>query len=197
MVWGYDALMRILLQNPRRETEIQGPKTVAQLLERLNLLPEAVLVIRGDELITEDEALKEEDTIEIRPVISGGSRSLQTQSRGTEELTLRLRATGNPNHRQGCGNGRVPGQSKALNRVLKNTFTGQAGQKGSDARPPLKGLPTFESSGGGSPPPGTLTIGFTSGGSQAPREPQRTGGVREDSRGAENAADATLQVALK
>lgn len=64
--------MRILLQHPKRETEIKGPRTVGQLLKRLNLLPEAVLVLRGDELVTEDEALKEEDMIEIRPVISGG-----------------------------------------------------------------------------------------------------------------------------
>ncbi len=65
--------MRVLLQHPKRETEIKGPKTVAQLLKRLELLPESVLVIRKDELITEDESLHEEDTIEIRPVISGGS----------------------------------------------------------------------------------------------------------------------------
>lgn len=64
--------MRVLLRHPRRETEINGPRTVGQLLKRLDLLPEAVLVIRADELITEDEALKEDDTIEIRPVISGG-----------------------------------------------------------------------------------------------------------------------------
>ena len=72
LIWEYDARMRVLLQHPKRETEIKGPKTVGQLLKRLNLLPEAVLVLRGDELITEDEALKEEDTVEIRPVISGG-----------------------------------------------------------------------------------------------------------------------------
>jgi sulfur carrier protein len=71
-VWEYDAVMRVLLQHPKRENEIKGPKTVGQLLKRLNLLPEAVLVLRGDELITEDEALKENDMIEIRPVISGG-----------------------------------------------------------------------------------------------------------------------------
>lgn len=64
--------MRIVLQHPRRETEIQGPKTVGQLLKKLDLLPEAVLVIRGEELVTEDVALREDDTIEIRPVISGG-----------------------------------------------------------------------------------------------------------------------------
>lgn len=65
--------MRVLLQHPSRETEIRGARTVGQLLKRLNLLPESVLVIRGEELITEDEALREEDTVEIRPVISGGS----------------------------------------------------------------------------------------------------------------------------
>lgn len=65
--------MRILMQHPKRETEMKGPKTVGQLLKKLDLLPETVLVIRGDELITEDEALQEEDTIEIRPVISGGA----------------------------------------------------------------------------------------------------------------------------
>jgi sulfur carrier protein len=65
--------MRVLLQHPKRETEIKGPRTVGQLLKRLNLLPEAVLVLRGDELVTEDEALKEDDIVEIRPVISGGA----------------------------------------------------------------------------------------------------------------------------
>jgi len=64
--------MRILLQHPKRETEIKGAKTVRQLLKKLDLLPEAVLVLRGNELVTEDEALREDDTIEIRPVISGG-----------------------------------------------------------------------------------------------------------------------------
>ena len=73
LIWEYDAAMRVLLQHPRRETEIKGPKTVSQLLKRLDLLPEAVLVLRGDELVTEDEALKEDDIVEIRPVISGGA----------------------------------------------------------------------------------------------------------------------------
>jgi len=31
-----------------------------------------VLVVRGDDLVTEDELLRDEDRIEIRPVISGG-----------------------------------------------------------------------------------------------------------------------------
>ena len=67
--------MRVLLQHPKRETEITGVKTVGQLLKRLDVLPEAVLVIRDDQLVTEDEALKDSDTVEIRPVISGGAQS--------------------------------------------------------------------------------------------------------------------------
>lgn len=64
--------MRVTLQQPLRETEIFGPKTVRHLLKKLDLLPEAVLVIRNNELVTEDERLSETDLIEIRPVISGG-----------------------------------------------------------------------------------------------------------------------------
>jgi sulfur carrier protein len=42
------------------------------VLHELEILPDTVLVIRGDELIPEDEMVRDEDTIEVRPVISGG-----------------------------------------------------------------------------------------------------------------------------
>ncbi|MDA0738506.1 MAG: MoaD/ThiS family protein [Nitrospirae bacterium] len=64
--------MKIHLTNPTKELDIQGPMRVKQLLEQLQLTPEAYLVIRGDELVTEDEKLNDGDTIEIRSVISGG-----------------------------------------------------------------------------------------------------------------------------
>ena len=64
--------MKILLNHPVREVEIRGPRRVREVLKELNLLPESVLVVRGDDLVTEDELLKDEDRIEIRPVISGG-----------------------------------------------------------------------------------------------------------------------------
>lgn len=51
---------------------MKGPRSVAAVLKDLDLLPEAVLVIREDALATEDEILRDEDTVEIRPVISGG-----------------------------------------------------------------------------------------------------------------------------
>lgn len=66
--------MKVLLRNPRREVEIAGPQTVIRLLEQLDLNREAHLVIRNGELVPSDERLDDDDEIEIRPVISGGSR---------------------------------------------------------------------------------------------------------------------------
>ena len=64
--------MKVLLNHPVREVEIQGPKRVKDLLRELDLLPESVLVVRGDDLVTEDDTLRDDDHVEIRPVISGG-----------------------------------------------------------------------------------------------------------------------------
>jgi sulfur carrier protein len=66
--------MKVLLRNPRRELEVEGPVTVSALLERLDVNPESVLVICGDTLVTRDARLADDDIIEIRPVISGGDR---------------------------------------------------------------------------------------------------------------------------
>jgi sulfur carrier protein len=65
--------MKVQLSHPAREVEVRGPKRVRELLRDLNLVAEAHLVIRGDDLVTEDEMLKDEDSVEIRPVISGGA----------------------------------------------------------------------------------------------------------------------------
>jgi sulfur carrier protein len=65
--------VKVLLRNPRREVELHGPMTVASLLQRLELNPESVLVIVGDELVTRDARIGDDDDVEIRPVISGGA----------------------------------------------------------------------------------------------------------------------------
>lgn len=62
-----------MLRNPRRELDVRGPLTVDALLQRLELNPESVLVIDGDELVTRDARLDDATTVEIRPVISGGA----------------------------------------------------------------------------------------------------------------------------
>ncbi|HTL61402.1 MAG TPA: thiamine biosynthesis protein ThiS [Nitrospira sp.] len=65
--------MQVQLSHPPRTVDIKGPKRAKDVLRELNLVIEAHLVIRGDELVTEDEMLYDQDQIEIRPVISGGA----------------------------------------------------------------------------------------------------------------------------
>ena len=65
--------MKVVLRNPRREVEVPGNRRVKDVLRELNILPETVLVIRGDDLITADQQVGDADTIELRPVMSCGS----------------------------------------------------------------------------------------------------------------------------
>ncbi|MFV0308890.1 MAG: MoaD/ThiS family protein [Desertimonas sp.] len=65
--------MKVVLRNPRRELELTGPKTVNDLLARLELTREAHLVIRNGTLVPGDARLADTDELEVRPVISGGS----------------------------------------------------------------------------------------------------------------------------
>ena len=64
-----------MLRNPRREVDIKGGRRVKDVLRDLNVVPESVIVIRGDTLITADQLVDDADTIELRPVMSGGSVS--------------------------------------------------------------------------------------------------------------------------
>lgn len=64
--------MKVFLRQPRREVDVTGVRTVRQLLNRLEIVSESVLVIRDDELLTDDVHLSDADVIELRPVISGG-----------------------------------------------------------------------------------------------------------------------------
>lgn len=65
--------MRVKLRNPDRTVEVTGPRVVSALLAELQIVPETVLVIRDATLLTRDEGLHDEDEVEIRPVLSGGS----------------------------------------------------------------------------------------------------------------------------
>jgi len=64
--------VQVHLHNPKRDLEVPGPVRVRDLVKRLGLNRESVLVIRGDSLVTGDSTLDDGDEIEIRPVISGG-----------------------------------------------------------------------------------------------------------------------------
>jgi sulfur carrier protein len=65
--------VRVLLRNPKREIEVDGPVRVSALLARRDLNRESVLVIKGDTLVPGDDLLENDDQIETRPVISGGA----------------------------------------------------------------------------------------------------------------------------
>ncbi len=64
--------MKVILRNPRREIEVSGKCRVKELLLELDIPAGTVLVIRGDELLTGDTVVGDEDVLEVRPVMSGG-----------------------------------------------------------------------------------------------------------------------------
>jgi sulfur carrier protein len=64
--------VQVHLHNPKRDLEVAGPLRVNDLVKRLGLNRESVLVIRGDSLVTGDATLADNDDVEIRRVISGG-----------------------------------------------------------------------------------------------------------------------------
>ena len=64
--------MKVILRNPRREVDLEGVHRVLDLFKRLELTSESYLAIREGELLTTDDAVADQDVIELRPVISGG-----------------------------------------------------------------------------------------------------------------------------
>jgi sulfur carrier protein len=64
--------VKVILRNPRREVDVAGNRRVKDILRELDIIPETVLVICGDHLVTADQVVREGDTIELRPVMSGG-----------------------------------------------------------------------------------------------------------------------------
>jgi len=64
--------VKVLIRHQKREVQVQGARRVRDLLVELGINPESVLVIRGSALLTHDARVGDEDTVEVRPVVSGG-----------------------------------------------------------------------------------------------------------------------------
>lgn len=65
-------VVNFIPRNQQIELTIKGNRRLRDVLRELNVLPQTVLVIRGDELLTEQDLVSNEDTLEIRSVTSGG-----------------------------------------------------------------------------------------------------------------------------
>ena len=65
--------MKVIIRRPRREVEMSGNRRVRDLLRELQINPETVLVVRGQDLLTPDEIIKDEETVEVVSAISGGA----------------------------------------------------------------------------------------------------------------------------
>ena len=59
-------------ENKNAELELENNSQVIDLLKKLNINPVTVIVSRNNELVLEDEKLKNNDEIKILSVISGG-----------------------------------------------------------------------------------------------------------------------------
>jgi sulfur carrier protein len=66
--------VRVKLRNPDREVDVAGGRPVRSVLDELGIATDTVLVIRRGELLTRDETVRDDDELEVRPVISGGAR---------------------------------------------------------------------------------------------------------------------------
>ena len=66
--------MIVQLRNPTKEIEVVGPLTAAELVARLDLNPESVLVIVDGALVPGRSTIADSAVVEIRRVISGGGR---------------------------------------------------------------------------------------------------------------------------
>ncbi len=58
----------------KKEFEFSERMSARCLLERLEVLPETVVVVKNEEIITEDEMIEPGDEVELIRVISGGAR---------------------------------------------------------------------------------------------------------------------------
>jgi sulfur carrier protein ThiS len=64
--------VKVKLRNPDREMDVAGNRKVREVLAGLSIDPDTVLVIRDGSLLIQEDRVEEGDSLEIRPVISGG-----------------------------------------------------------------------------------------------------------------------------
>ena len=78
--------MRVTRRNPDQVHEVAGPATVEDVLARLDINPETVLVIHGGTLVTKSDVLPDDADVEVRSVISGGSGPMRCHACGAPSV---------------------------------------------------------------------------------------------------------------
>lgn len=64
--------MKVFIEFSNKRKAFRFSGTVSQLLKKLKINPETVIVAKGNELVTEKEKLADSDSIQVLSVISGG-----------------------------------------------------------------------------------------------------------------------------
>ncbi len=64
--------MQIRLEPQGKQLTIAGRRRVGDVIRSLDIVTGTVMVIRGDDLLTDDDMVEDHDAIELRAVISGG-----------------------------------------------------------------------------------------------------------------------------
>jgi sulfur carrier protein len=64
--------MRVIIRRNNEIREIKRDLKVREIFKVLNINPETALVIKGEEILTPDKIVRDDEEIEIIPVISGG-----------------------------------------------------------------------------------------------------------------------------
>lgn len=64
--------MDVLIEKTGKTVKLRFEGSVGSLLSKLRINQETVIVVKNDELVTEDDYLQDKDKIKIMSVISGG-----------------------------------------------------------------------------------------------------------------------------
>jgi sulfur carrier protein len=64
--------MDIFIEKEDKKLKMKFKGTAKELLKKLDLNIETVLIVRNDELITEDDVINDKDSVKFLSVISGG-----------------------------------------------------------------------------------------------------------------------------
>ncbi|MCS7312813.1 MAG: MoaD/ThiS family protein [Acidobacteria bacterium] len=72
----------MLVRMGKQAWEFSERMQVQELLRRLNVLPNMVVVVRNGEAVTEDEWLEPSDEVEVIRVISGGGGDSDAEREG-------------------------------------------------------------------------------------------------------------------